>query len=265
MSPTISLQTAFSSSLSIKDLKKATPSVFTEAPSDRVSEEYNHMPTDIVVKDLMKEGWQVHRAYEVKVKKDANKGFQKHFLYFRHPKLWIGSEDSVEMYPEMLLTNSHDGRAAFNFFCNLFRVVCSNSMVMATHDFGHISVKHRSYTFRELREISKQMIGNTQLIVEKIDAMRNRKLSTEEIKKLAIEACQARWDYLYRPNVNELLTRVRQEDEGADLWTLYNVLQEKMIKGGWQGAGGRKIKTIVDHNREVNINRKLFTIVQNYL
>ena len=35
------------------------------------------------------------------------------------------------VYPQILLTNSHDGKNAFTFTAGLFRLICENGLVIA--------------------------------------------------------------------------------------------------------------------------------------
>ena len=46
----------------------------------------------------------------------------KHIVVFRHPDIMITGKDGDDAYPQILLTNSHDGKAAFNFRVGIFRL-----------------------------------------------------------------------------------------------------------------------------------------------
>jgi Mor family transcriptional regulator len=69
--------------------------------------------------------------------------------------------------------------------------------------------------------------------------------------------------------VKELLEPVRNEDKGDDLWSVFNVLQEKVIKGQFYFSNGknkaRKQRGITSIKKDLDINTKLFGLANNYL
>ena len=100
-----------SKTYSLDEIKQIAPSVFTTEKASHLTDKYIQTPTSLVVEDLMKLGWQVTKAQEVKSKK--YKGFQKHIVVFRHPDIQIKGKNGDDSFPQILLTNSHDGKAAF--------------------------------------------------------------------------------------------------------------------------------------------------------
>ena len=58
---------------------------------------------------MEKLGWGVVDAKEVKARKADTMGFQKHLVVFRNNEIQITSEDGDNVFPQILLTNSHDG------------------------------------------------------------------------------------------------------------------------------------------------------------
>jgi hypothetical protein len=62
---------------------------------------------------------------------------------------------------------------------------------------------------------------------------------------------------------------LRKEDEGNSLWNTFNVVQEKMINGGYsrKTESGRKSKTkgMSNATRSVTYNKELWTIAEEYL
>ena len=85
-----------------------------------LSDHYSFVPTMNVVNDLRTLGYEVVDAKQVKARKKSTNGYQKHMLTFEHPKYKVeGSEE----YPQILLTNSHDGGNAFTLSAGIFRLV----------------------------------------------------------------------------------------------------------------------------------------------
>ena len=110
-----------SKTYSLEEIRQTAPSVFTTEKAPHLTDKYIQTPTSRVVEDLMKLGWVVTRAQEVKARK--GKGFQKHIVVFRHPDIQIKGKNGDDAFPQILLTNSHDGKAAFNFRVGIFRFV----------------------------------------------------------------------------------------------------------------------------------------------
>ena len=111
--------------LSYQEIQEIAPSIFTTEPSEKVSDKYSFIPTVQVLEDMNELGW---KPYEVAQRKGRNGShpYSKHMIRLRNTNLgMIG--DSV---PELVLTNSHDGRNAFNLHAGVFRLVCANGLII---------------------------------------------------------------------------------------------------------------------------------------
>ena len=216
-------------------IKEQAPCVFNEKPSAEVSKHYTHIPTSKVINDMRTLGWDVVDAKEVKARKNSTKGFQKHLVVFRNPDVVINGKDGDTVFPQVLLTNSHDGKNAFTFTAGLFRMVCENGIVISTNEFEKISIRHMGYDFDELNKQVTEMVERLPLTVESMNKMIDTKLNQDSIVKFAKEMLAVRFpeDELKRITIDmdEFITPVRPEDKGEDLWSVFNVIQEKIIEG----------------------------------
>ena len=93
-----------------------------------------------------------------------------------------------DAFPRILLTNSHDGMQAFKFSVGIFRLVCSNGLVVADEQFSNFKIKHKGYTFAELREVVNQAVEDLPARVEVLNKMKARTLTQDEKNKLALDA-----------------------------------------------------------------------------
>jgi len=109
-------------------------------------------------------------------------------IAFQNPDIKISSEDGDEAYPRILLTNSHDGMQAFKFSVGIFRLVCSNGLVVADEQFSDFKIKHKGYTFSELRKVVKTAVEDLPNKVKIMNDMKSRILTQEEKNKLALDA-----------------------------------------------------------------------------
>ena len=170
---------------SLEELRAIAPSIFTKIGSENTSDKYTHIPTDRVIADMEVLGWKVADAKEVKARTEGTIGFQKHLVVFRNPDVVINGEDGDTVYPQVLLTNSHDGKNAFKFTAGLFRMICENGLVIATETFEDIKVRHMGYDFETLQDTIKEMVAKLPLTVEAMNKMKGVELEEEQMFNLA--------------------------------------------------------------------------------
>jgi len=99
---------------SLEDLREICPTIFTQKGSSEVSDKYVHIPTEQVIRDMESLGWGVADAKQVKTRAAARQGFQKHLVVFRNPDMKI-TRDGDTVFPQVLMTNSHNGKSSFQF------------------------------------------------------------------------------------------------------------------------------------------------------
>ena len=244
----------------LDQIKQIAPSVFTTDKAPHLTDKYIQTPTSRVVEDLMNLGWQVTKAQEVRSKK--YKGFQKHVVVFRNPDIMIKGKDGDDAFPQILLTNSHDGKAAFNFRVGIFRLVCSNGLVISDADFSNVSIRHINYTFESLQAKVAEMIAKLPNLVNKINTFKQTQLTEEQMQDFATKAMQLRTKQ--QVNVLEILTADRPQDQGNDLWVVFNRIQEKLLGGSYR-AGQRKARSVRNFQKDIELNEQLFELAGSYL
>lgn len=82
--------------------------------------------------------------------------------------------------------------------------------------------------------------------------------------ELAKKAAKLRFDMdLNDEQALELLVPSRTEDVGNDAWRVLNVLQEKVIGGGFkiEGVNKRKVKPIRRASEDLKINKAIYQMV----
>ena len=251
--------------LTTKEIKSKAPSIFTESASPEVSDKYTHIPTSIVLEDMKTLGWKVVDAKEVKARKGI--GFQKHLIVFRNEEVVINGADGDTVFPQILLTNSHDGKNSFTFTAGLFRMICENGLVISTQQFENVKMRHMGYTFEDLQNQIKEMVERLPLTVEWMNKMKSIQISDEDAVKLAKKSLTTRFSEEEIENLridfDAFLEPVREEDKGKDLWTVFNVIQEKIIEGDFKYMSGtkiRKARRVKNFQQDMKINSELFEI-----
>ena len=253
--------------LSDAEIKEKAPCVFSKNASAEVSKHYTHIPTSKVINDMRTLGWDVVDAQEVKARKNSTKGFQKHLVVFRNPDVQIDGKGGDTVFPQVLLTNSHDGKNAFTFTAGLFRLICENGLVISTTQFEDVKMRHMGYSFEELQVKIKEMVEKLPLTVESMNKMQATELGQKQAIAFAKKAITTRFkdDELKRIKIDfkDLLTPTRDEDKGKDLWSVFNVVQEKIIDGDFEYkvAGKlRKARQIKNFKQDQKINKELFDV-----
>ena len=253
------------------NINSLAPSVFATTPSSDVSEKYTHIPTERVIDDMELLGWKPIEAKEVKARKKSTLGFQKHLLVFRNDEVVINGKDGDTVFPQILLTNSHDGKNSFQFQAGLYRLVCSNGLVIADTQFEAVKMRHMGYTFEDLQVKIKDMVEKLPLTVESMNKMKATEMEQDAILQFAKDALNTRFsdDEMKRISINmdDFLTPVRKEDSGSDLWSVFNLVQEKVITGDFDykvGTKHRKAREIKNFKQDMLINKELFNVALEY-
>ena len=259
--------------LTMEQIREQAPSVFTKKGSHETSDKYTHIPTDRIIEDMKLLGWGVVDAKEVKARKNSTKGFQKHLLVFRNDEVVINGDDGDTVFPQILLTNSHDGKNSFTFTSGLFRMVCENGLVVSTTEFENMKIRHMGYDFETLQETIKMMVEKLPLTVESMNKLRQTEMEEKQILEFARKALDVRFGenktntQHIKVDLKEFVTPTRQEDYGNDLWSVFNVVQEKIIEGDFEytfGSKIRKARRIKNFKQDLELNAKLYDLALEY-
>ena len=260
--------------LTKKQIRNSAPLIFAEAPTNPdVSNKYLFVNTETIIDDLEKLGWLPVQAAQRKARKKEGTIFSKHMVAFQNPEIKITSKDGDDAYPRILLTNSHDGMQAFKFSVGIFRLVCSNGLVVADEQFSDFKIKHKGYSFEELRNVVRQAVEDLPNRVKVMNDMKSRILTVTEKRKLAIDAMLIRagvntlqYD---EETIDEILEPKRKADKGDDLWRVFNVIQEKVTQGEFhaalKGAKVRKVRKIKSFEKDMKVNKELFKLATNLI
>jgi hypothetical protein len=130
--------------ISDDEMRRFAPSVFASQPIEGVSERYSFLPTSSILNRRRENDWVPVRAQEQSVRTEARRGIQKHVVRFARAE-HLQSWEKNQVRPEVVLVNSHDKSSAYQLHCGLFRLVCTNGMVVSDGTFQRISIKHSGF------------------------------------------------------------------------------------------------------------------------
>ena len=237
-----------------------------------LSDHYSFVPTMNVVNDLRALGYEVVDAKQVKARKKSTNGYQKHMITFEHPKYKV---EGKEEYPQILLTNSHDGGNAFTLSAGIFRLVCSNGLVIKTEDYGSARLVHKGYSFEAVQKLVKEFEETVSEVLNKITEMKKVELTKEQQIEFAKKAALLRFtaksynedNIADVVNIDDLLNVDRKEDAGNGLYEVFNRVQESIVQGKYLYAASgkvndadtktRKARPIKNFKQSIDVNKKL--------
>lgn len=263
--------------LSSDDLRRAAPSVFAEHARPGVSSRYTFVSTAQVVALLGAEGWVPVRASEQRVRLEDRIGFQMHEIRFaRHADLETSVFNVGDTRPEMILQNAHDGSRAYRIDAGLYRLVCRNGLTVADADFAHVSIRHMDVSADAFAKAAQAVAENTPRVLETVAKWQAVQLSQATQVEFARRAFALRWHStqpvarFYQPD--RLLTPVRYGDSAPDLWTVFNRVQEHLVKGGdrymgfTEGVGFRRnrIRSVSSLNEGQRLNKSLWSLAEEF-
>lgn len=240
----------------------AAPSVFGSSPKSGLSEKYGFVPTHSIIEAMIKEGFQPMAASQTRSRKTWNSFYAKHMVRFRH-------ENSVGKgeFPEVVLINSHDGSCAFKLMAGYFRLVCSNGLIVGNM-LNNIVVRHVGDIADGVIEGSYKILSDIRENEGKIDLYKSIQLSDADQLRFADEASKLRWGDNAPFGGHRLLGVRRMEDYSDDLWTVFNRIQENVVRGGIRGtsANNRRFttRTIRSIDENVRINRELWNLADSF-
>lgn len=267
--------------LSNDQIRRAAPSVFATEAYHAMSDRYAFIPTSNVVDAMRREGFVPVQASQSRTRIEGKREFTKHMIRFRmESTIGVPLERGKELM-ELVLVNGHDGSSAYKLMAGIFRIVCSNGMIVRSASMGDIAVRHSGNAVDDVIEGSYKIIQDAPRVAQLVDAMKAKPIDVKHQNLFAAAAAVARYGVDEQGNLqgnirpDQLLQPRRYDDADihrrpkADVWTTFNVVQENLMKGGLHGrsASGRRSRTraINSVNENVRLNRDLWSLAEDLL
>jgi hypothetical protein len=240
-----------------------------------VSSKYRAITTQDVLAKFTASGFEVSKMLITKPRKDSKAGFQKHMLRLSHPSLELkGVGDSR---PEIVIVNSYDGSSSLKIYLGVFRLVCSNGLIVGTTYGGH-AIRHIGDVWFNIDKAVEDIKIKLPAVAAKIKRFQAIALDDASILTLAKEATSFTVPKEATSiNLSSALRVRRYEDSSSDLWSVFNRLQEASLNGGisYQSSvtdvntGLVSIKNnttrrILSIDRQVDVNQKLWDLADTY-
>jgi hypothetical protein len=253
-------------------IHRLAPSVFADRPWSGVSENYRFIPTTDLVAALREEGLVPVRARQGRTRIEGKGFFTKHELRFqrRQDIEARGNSDRKvgQVTPEIIVTNSHDRTSCFDIKAGLFRLVCLNGMTVAEAMIGRLHVRH-SGNIGDVVGGALDIVESFPRILARVEDFRSVELTERQRNAFAEAALVARYGEEAPPvQPYQLLRANRWEDQGNDLWTTFNRVQENLTKGSrairWRSESGRRasLRAVTSIDGDQKLNMALWTLAE---
>ena len=244
-------------------LLRIVPAAFAESEAEHLSDRYTFINSYNVVQQFAEHGYFPVSAFQSFSTIDAEHG--KHIIKLRHAsQLDAKNANGVS---ELAIDNSHNGSSKLRLLIGIYRKVCSNGLIAFCAQ-GSYSEKHDVLTLDSVNAGILQTIEQSLQVVERCEAMQAITLTRQQAEVLAELVKIA--VYNDREIESSLLLKPRRSyDVSQDLWTVFNVIQENVIKGGIESKSiahnKSKTRPITQIDRSVNVNQMMWQVADDML
>lgn len=248
--------------------KELAPAIFATEPAQYINRNrYNFVPTTDIIEKMDSNGWILTDAKQSRSKSDLRNNFGVHMVKFQHPDLYINDGNGgIEGRPQMVFLNSHDGTRPLQVELGIFRLVCSNGLMIKSHDMGGFRERHTRLTNDGVKELLDEKLQLADSAIERINRWSGIKMKALDMRKFAVDALLMRINEERQPEEHEIfgiLEARRESDNKNDLWHVYNRVQENLIKGGFN-IGERQARAITNPIADMTLNQGLWQLAEEY-
>ena len=263
--------------LSLDDIRSRAPAVFAEDKAARLTSRYAALKTSDLLPVLADYGYHPVQAAQKRARK-GSPAHTAHLLAFARPQ---DIEGTGGLRSELLAYNSHDGTTGVKLMAGAYRFVCSNGIVRG--DGHNVSIRHTHKAMQDFEQMLRQIVEGIPDMMSTIEALRNRRMDNEEAYAFAKQAVELRWNHIDNvyeagnvapgtyatvKTVREALAAKRAEDNFADAWSVFNRVQENVLRGNvfvksvvGDNVRERKARPLASISEHVRINQKMFDLV----
>ena len=196
----------------------------------KTSDVYRFVSTRVVLEGFAELGWFPVTVREAGVRKAENRGFQQHLVRLRSPEFERRRLAVGEAVPEIVVKNAHNGDSALHLYAGIFELVCRNGLLVFRSG-ERVRLPHLGFAPWMVEPAVKHL--SAILPAAFADRERWRALALAEDERLAFaDAAMALRFGRYSVQAEDLLRPRRREQSDRSLWSVYNTVQENIMRGG---------------------------------
>ena len=253
-------------------LRRRVPSIFATQAHESRSDRFVVVPTIDILTGLRREGFDPFFAQQANTRIVGKAAFTKHMLRLRHRLITNADGEAFEI----ILVNANDGTSSYQMVPGFFRFVCANGL-MVGDSFNEVKVRHSGNAIHEVVEGAYSVLEDAPKVAAQVAAFKTIRLDKRERRVFAEVVHELRFPEAHREDgkpapveADALLKTRRSADRVSDLWTVGNILQENVIKGGLYGrvkdANGRtrrqRTRAVRGIDQSKALNRAIWSLTE---
>jgi len=264
---------ADNSALTLEQIQHRAPAAFSTTKSDRLTDRYVSLNTSDVLPIMADYGYLPTQAAQKRSRK-ASADHSAHMLAFSKTTDIVEAGD---IRPEIILYNSHDGSGSVKLFAGCFRFICSNGIVAGD---GFQSRIYHSKALNGFEEMLRSTVATLPTMMERLEKLRGVTLDPHQSVMMAKRGVETRWDlleeqtngvYATPQTIADVLHVSRYEDNYMDAFTVFNRIQEGVIRGNafvkslsdkHPNGVTRKARPVNSVKENIRINSELWNIAE---
>lgn len=276
------------SAMTLDDIMYRAPAVFSETKAERLSDRYQSLNTSHLIPVMQDYGYfpvQAAQKRQRGAKDVIGAQHKSHLIAFAKE----GDKGDGSTRNEIIMYNSHDGTSAVKLFAGAYRFICSNGIVAG--EGMQASIYHTKKSLSDFETMLRNIIDKLPVVMQRFDAARQVQLDASQRYELAKQAVMKRWNIMDKLHVvhddfvdaegrpikgsfaidetiRGALGVQRSEDDLSDAFTVWNRIQENVLRGNVnvksiseKNIGIRKARPITAVSEHVRINSELFDLL----
>lgn len=260
----ITLRADSDAGLTDQQIRAFAPAVFQTQPRQDMSQRYQFVPTYELVAEMRSQGLVPTEVQVYHRHVEAYRPYAMHLLRFSLPGAKGKLKQVGDSVPQVVVRNSHDGSANLEFFNGMFRLACSNGLIVSDTSTVHaVKVRHASNPVLAAMFEVHDLIERQVEVMEHIEQMRKTRLTPEQQRAFGQQALSL---HASRSAIDpaEVLRARRPDDQGDDVWRVFNRAQENIVRGGMRGITATGRNTVSRGSdtlyRQLDVNAALWTL-----
>jgi hypothetical protein len=209
------------------------------------SNKFGFISSSNLVQTLENKGLKLADVVESKIRKNKKTrlGYQKHVMRFNT------GISNAHGNLQLLAINSHEGSSSLTFRLGFFRLVCSNGLIVGSDLIPQVKVRHTSNGLLKLDNAIDEVMEYQISATNAMSRMMDTKVNSETFETLSRNILKIRLNDKYSDKLVPLFESKRWEDDKQDLFSVFNVIQENVIRTGFYVM-----------NKETNVSTKIRAI-----
>ena len=218
----------------------------------RIKQKTFYIPTIDILERLQNEGWIIKGVAE---QRGSNRKITSNYAQLHHPDFeLLNKKGKMEAVSSLTIKNSCNGNSPLTMDLGFYRQICSNGAIMFDKHGSSTEIKHIEVNFNNLQNFINNVNRNADKVLEKFGIFQNKNMTVEQAREFAFNAARLKYNDNDMPtNIVENLLQVnRLEDEGNDLWSIFNRVQESLTED------------VNNFNVDITLNKQLFSLTEQY-